>query len=403
MTREEMLERLLEEPFDQELRRRYAELLLDNREYEPSLKQWRLLLQQKAAAGPRIAIALCLSKLERAEESQRELELARAEADFDADDPRLRELEGRERRALRVIEGGQKPATVIPIESRVPVRFGDVVGMDELKKVLRLRIIEPFVNPGLFQRFKRKSGGGVLLYGPPGCGKTLIARAIAGECRATFVNVGISDVMNLWMGESERNLAALFDKARGQRPAVLFFDELDALAFARSKAQSEHTRRIVNEFLNQLDGIGKENLDVLVLAATNMPWDVDSAMKRPGRFDRQVFVPPPDASARAEMFRVKLRGSPTGDIAYDELARASEHFSGADIDGVIDRAKDHVLAEIMDGGSERPIRDADLRQALGESEPSTLEWLKTAQNLVKYGGRDNAYKDVEEYLRRVRF
>ena len=134
-----------------------------------------------------------------------------------------------------------------------------------------------------------------MLYGPPGCGKTMMARAIASECNASFTAVGISDILNMWVGQSERNLAGLFDKARSEAPAVLFFDELDALAFARNKAHSDHTRTLVNEFLNQLDGMAGQNDKLLVLAATNMPWDVDEAMKRPGRFDRQVFVPPPDS------------------------------------------------------------------------------------------------------------
>src|SRR5690606_7142671 len=116
-----------------------------------------------------------------------------------------------------------------------------------------------------------------------GCGKTMIARAIASECKATFLPVGISDVLNMWIGQSERNLAELFEKARANRPAVIFFDELDALAYSRAKANSEHTRTTVNEFLNQLDGLSGDNGQVLVLAATNMPWDVDAAMKRPGR------------------------------------------------------------------------------------------------------------------------
>ncbi|MCY0993621.1 ATP-binding protein [Nannocystis sp. ILAH1] len=281
------------------------------------------------------------------------------------------------------------------------VRFDDVIGHAALKKTLEVRIIAPFVRPGLFARFGKRAGGGVLLYGPPGCGKTMIARAIASECRASFIAVGISEILDMWLGRSERNLAAAFDRAREQRPAVLFFDELDALAFSRSKAHTDHTRTLVNEFLNQLDGVAHDNQGVLVLGATNMPWDVDPAMKRPGRFDRQVFVPPPDDDARAEMFRVKLADAPTGPIDVLRVARATPHCSGADVDGVIEAAKERVLTEILAGGPERPIAESDLLAAAKEVQPSTLEWLRTARNLVKYAG-DGSYRDVEDYLKSAR-
>ena len=212
-------------------------------------------------------------------------------------------------------------ADVVSITRASKVRFSDVVGMRDLKQVLKLKIIDPFANPGLFARFKKRAGGGVMLYGPPGCGKTMMARAIATECNASFTAVGISDILNMWVGQSERNLAALFVKARSDAPAVLFFDELDALAFARNKAHSDHTRTLVNEFLNQLDGMAGQNDKLLVLAATNMPWDADEAMKRPGRFDRQVFVPPPDLEARTEMMRVKLSDVPHDAVDFARLAR----------------------------------------------------------------------------------
>ncbi len=143
------------------------------------------------------------------------------------------------------------------------------------------------------------------------------------------MSVGISDVLNMYIGESERNLAAIFEKARHSRPCVLFFDEIDALAFARSKAQSEHTRQVVNEFLSQLDGFGADNQEVLILAATNMPWDVDSAMKRPGRFSRQVFVPPPDEAARAHIVELKLHGVPHEGVDAQAIAKATRRISQA--------------------------------------------------------------------------
>jgi len=227
----------------------------------------------------------------------------------------------------------------------------------------------------------------------------MLARAVATECNAEFISVGISDVLNMWIGESERQLAALFDKARHSRPCVLFFDEIDALAYARSKANSEHTRQVVNEFLAQLDGFGADNQGVLILAATNMPWDVDSAMKRPGRFSRSVFVPPPDIEARQKIIELKLTGVPHENIDSRAIASATPHFSGADVDGLVELAKDFVLEEYVSQGSERPIRQHDVERAARDMHASTLDWLRTARNLVKYAGADASYGDVERYLK----
>lgn len=402
-SRAELERHLAGEPFDAGARAEYAALLLADEEAAAAARQYGLLAKaEPGAAAHRLGLARALQAAGDAEGARRAYAEARGLDGF-VDDVALAAALGATRAApaLRVVPGGPgaAPAAVVPISASGTVRFSDIVGMEELKKTIRLRIVEPFLNPGLFARFAKKSGGGLLLYGPPGCGKTLVARAIAGELSATFVAVGISDVLNMWVGESERNLAAIFEKARAERPAVLFFDELDALAYARSKASSEHTRHLVNEFLNQLDGMAGANDRILVLAATNMPWDVDPAMKRPGRFDRQIFVPPPDAASRAEMFRQKLRGVPAEPLDLEALAGGTAHLSGADVDGIIEDAKEQVLGEILSGGAERPLRQADLLAAARRAQPSTLEWLRTARNLVKYGGGDGAYRDVEAYLK----
>jgi SpoVK/Ycf46/Vps4 family AAA+-type ATPase len=279
--------------------------------------------------------------------------------------------------------------------------FADIAGMEALKNTLRLRIIEPFQRPELFSRFQKRAGGGVLLYGPPGCGKTMIARAVAGECGVPFHSVGISQVLNMWVGESEKQIAALFDKARKNAPSILFFDELDALGYSRSKARSDHTRTLVNEFLGQLDGAGARNEQLLILAATNMPWDIDPAMKRPGRFSRQIFIAPPDATARTAIFRLKLHELPCDLVDVQQLAQQTKLFSGADIDGVVEYAKDAVLGEIIESGNERNISMHDLANACDQCRPTTLDWLDTVTTMLKYGGDAPAFKEVKEYLQKI--
>jgi ATP-dependent 26S proteasome regulatory subunit len=395
---------LLSDPFNNGLRGRYAGLLLERAQHAAALAQYEILIRQlPEEASPHLGAARALLALGKVPEAARHYASARSLKDFTPD----KELEGHLAATARthaprlsIVDGGRSDNVIeLTTTVRERTRFEDIAGLDDLKRTIRLQIIEPFLRPGLFAKFKKRAGGGVLLYGPPGCGKTMIARGVATECGAEFVSVGISDVLNLYIGESERNLAAIFDKARHSRPCVLFFDEIDALGFARSKAHSEHTRQIVNEFLAQLDGFGTDNHDVLILAATNMPWDVDSALKRPGRFSRQVFVPPPDEAARAHIVQLKLDGVPHEAIDAASIAAATPHFSGADIEGVVELAKDYVLEEHLARNVERGVRQEDLLRAARSVNASTLDWLRTARNLVKYAGADDTYNEVGRYLK----
>ena len=403
LSREELERALISDPFNVEHRRDYAQVLLDLADHAGALAQYEILArQQPDQAAPQLGAARALLALKRAAEAGRRYAQARKLQGFVREDTLESQLAPVTRTgpSLSVVAGGRSDNVVdLAMVTRERTRFEDIAGLDDLKRTVRLQIIEPFLRPGLFAKFKKRAGGGVLLYGPPGCGKTMIARAVATECHAEFISVGISDVLNLYIGESERNLAALFQKARQSRPCVLFFDEIDALGFARSKAQSEHTRQIVNEFLAQLDGFGADNQEVLILAATNMPWDVDSALKRPGRFSRQVFVPPPDETARARIVELKLEGVPHQGIDPQAIAAVTLHFSGADIEGIVDLAKDYVLEEHLARGIERPIEQPDLLRAARAMHASTLDWLRTARNLVKYAGATEGYGEVERYLK----
>src|SRR4051812_29019493 len=404
MTKEELERALLADPFNGEVRADYATLLLSQGDAQGALTQYDIVLKQLPAhAAAHVGRARALLALGRDGDALQCYASAAALPGF-VPDELLDARQSKARRAepgrLSVVQGG-RPDNVVDLvnTARERIRFADIAGLDDLKRTVRLQIIEPFLRPGLFAKFKKRAGGGVMLYGPPGCGKTMLARAVATECRAEFMSVGISDVLNMYIGESERNLAAIFEKARHSRPCVLFFDEIDALAFARSKAQSEHTRQVVNEFLSQLDGFGADNQEVLILAATNMPWDVDSAMKRPGRFSRQVFVPPPDEAARAHIVELKLHGVPHEGVDAQAIAKATPHFSGADIEGVVETAKDFALEDHVTHNIERSITQQDLLRAAKEARASTLDWLRTARNLVKYAGADDSYGEVERYLK----
>jgi SpoVK/Ycf46/Vps4 family AAA+-type ATPase len=301
-------------------------------------------------------------------------------------------------RGLEVIPGGKSEESHAEQEDS-QVTFDDVAGLEDLKKTIRLKIISPFYNQGLFAKFRKKAGGGVLLYGPPGCGKTYIARATAGECKANFINVHITDILDPYIGVSEQNLKDLFDKARYQKPSIMFFDEIDAIGFNRSKSSS-HLRGLVDTFLSQMEGIETTTDQVLVIGATNMPWDVDNALKRPGRFDRMIFVAPPDEEARKQIFILKLKGRMIDVIDYEQLAKMTKFYSGADIENVCEQAAEIVLEEILTTGNERPIAMKDVEKAIEASQPSTLEWLRTAKNFVKYANQSGLYNEVEHYLKK---
>ena len=279
------------------------------------------------------------------------------------------------------------------------IRFKDVGGMDQLKDEIRMKIIHPLSHPELYKAYGKSVGGGILMYGPPGCGKTHLARATAGEISANFVSVGISDVLEMWIGSSEKNLHHVFEQARRNKPCVLFFDEVDALAASRADMRHSGARQMINQFLAELDGIEASNDGVLILAATNAPWHLDSAFRRPGRFDRILFVPPPDAPARAAILRVMLKGKPVGEIDHEHVAKKTDNFSGADLKAVVDQAIEAKLREAMKDGIPKPLTTKDLTSAASGIRPSTREWFATARNYALYANQGGAYDDVLKFLK----
>jgi ATP-dependent 26S proteasome regulatory subunit len=282
---------------------------------------------------------------------------------------------------------------------RPKINFADVGGLEDLKDEIRMKIIHPLQHADLFKAYGKTIGGGILMYGPPGCGKTYLARATAGEIKASFLAIGINDVLDMWIGNSERNLHQLFEQARRNKPCVLFFDEVDALAASRVDMRTSGGRHLINQFLSELDGVESNNDGLLVLAATNAPWHVDPAFRRPGRFDRILFVPPPDAPGRAAILRTMLKGKPQGDVDVDAVAKKADGFSGADLKAVVDQAVEAKLKDAMKSGRLEPLGTKDLSRAAGAVRPSTKEWFATAKNYALYANQGGAYDDVMKYLK----
>ncbi|CAF2713175.1 unnamed protein product [Rotaria sp. Silwood2] len=222
------------------------------------------------------------------------------------------------------------------IISNPNITFDDVVGLEQAKTTLREAVILPVKFPKLFTG-QRKPWAGILLYGPPGTGKSYLAKAIATECKSTFISVTSSDLLSKWLGEAEKNVRSLFELSRERQPCIIFVDEVDALCGQRNDTESESSRRVKTEFLVQMQGVGTDNSGVLVLAATNIPWALDSAIRR--RFEKRIYIPLPGVNERAAMFKTHMGVNTCHTIKDNEwmqLAQRSEHYSGADI-GVVCR------------------------------------------------------------------
>ncbi|MCU1458698.1 MAG: hypothetical protein QOF87_3311 [Pseudonocardiales bacterium] len=278
----------------------------------------------------------------------------------------------------------------------------DVGGMLDVKRRLDLSFLAPLRNPGLRAQFGKSLRGGLLLWGPPGCGKTYIARALAGELRASFYEVGLSDILDMWVGSSERNLSAIFDTARRNSPCLLFFDEIDALGHKRSQLRGGGSamRGVVNQFLTELDGATNDNDDVFVLAASNHPWDIDPALLRPGRFDRAVLVLPPEREAREAILELHLRGKPIEPVNLDQIAAMTAGMSGADLALICDHATERAMQASMQAGTLRPITQADLLDAVADTATSVRSWMETARNYALFGNATGMYDELATYIKK---
>ena len=280
--------------------------------------------------------------------------------------------------------------------------LADVAGMTEVKQRLEAAFLAPMRNPELRRLYGKSLRGGLLLYGPPGCGKTFIARAVAGELGARFITVSFADLIDMFVGRSERNIHELFEVARRNSPCVVFLDEVDAIGQKRSQLRNTPMRSAVNQLLLELDDVASDNTGVFLLAATNHPWDVDSALRRPGRFDRTLLVLPPDGQAREEVFRFHLRDRPVAGIDLARLSRLTDGYSGADIAHICETAAERALLDSVSRGEPRLIGQADLEASVSEVRPSLGTWFDTARNVALFANEGGAYDDLVAYLRKRR-
>ena len=281
----------------------------------------------------------------------------------------------------------------------VTATLADVGGMQSVKDRLTMAFLAPLRNPEIRKLYGKSLSGGLLLYGPPGCGKTYIARALAGEVGAAFMNVRISDVLGHYIGDSENNLHDVFETARACAPVVLFLDEIDAVGMRRSPSSASYMRPITNQLLMELDGIGADNEGVFILAATNTPWDVDPALRRPGRFDRCVAVLPPDGPARQAVLYHHLKSRPVEGIDMGYLVQHTDGFTGADLAHLVDSAVEYAMMDSVRTGNVRMVTMQDFLRALAQIRPSAGPWFVTARNIVEYGNRDGQYDDLAEYMK----
>ena len=299
-------------------------------------------------------------------------------------------------------EAGEDPAEAAFDVERSAVTLADVGGLADVKARLEAAFLTPMRNPRLRQLYGKSLRGGLMLYGPPGCGKTFLARAVAGELGARFLSVSLADVLDMYIGQSERNLRDLFELARRSAPCVLFLDEVDAIGQKRTNLRNNLMRSTVNQLLSEMDSVGNDNEGVFVLAATNAPWDVDVALRRPGRLDRTLLVLPPDQPAREAILRYHLRDRPIAEIDPRRLAQRTDGLTGADLAHVCETAAERALMDSARTGDVRPIGMADLEHAIGEVRPSARAWFETARNVALFANEGGDYDELLRYLKKNR-
>eukprot|EP00286_Rhodomonas_abbreviata_P025238 CAMPEP_0181291860 /NCGR_PEP_ID=MMETSP1101-20121128/2196_1 /TAXON_ID=46948 /ORGANISM="Rhodomonas abbreviata, Strain Caron Lab Isolate" /LENGTH=520 /DNA_ID=CAMNT_0023396287 /DNA_START=830 /DNA_END=2392 /DNA_ORIENTATION=+ len=282
------------------------------------------------------------------------------------------------------------------------VSWKDIGGLENVKRELQETVQYPVEHPEKFEKFGMQPSKGVLFYGPPGCGKTLLAKAIANECQANFISIKGPELLTMWFGESENNVREVFDKARQASPCVLFFDELDSIARARGSGGGDGGGagdRVINQILTEIDGVGVRK-NVFVIGATNRPDILDPAIMRPGRLDQLVYIPLPDRKSRIQIFKATLRKSPLSkEINLEVLAKATNGFSGADITEICQRACKFAIRESISKDVELEKEEADDKIETEENRVDPVPEITKAHFLeaMKYARRSVSDGDIRKY------
>ncbi|MEM2175141.1 MAG: AAA family ATPase [Candidatus Micrarchaeia archaeon] len=296
-------------------------------------------------------------------------------------------------------ESGEGVSAVRFLE-KPKLKFDDIPGMEKVKELIKEYIVYPLKDPELARKYGKFGGGGVLMYGPPGCGKTFIMKAAAGECDAKFINVKLSDVLDMYVGNTEKNIKNIFETARKNAPCIVFIDEIDGLGGRRDQMResAQYMRSAVNQLLYELDGIEARNENVLVVAATNSPWDVDPALRRAGRFTKLIYVGEPDFKQRIEAFKYHSRNRPVDKIDWWRLALATAGYATADIKAICDDAAAIPWLEALKTGKHRKINMQDFLTAIKKKRSSLPAWYESAKKEI--GKQEEIeYIDGKQYKR----
>ena len=273
----------------------------------------------------------------------------------------------------------------VKLLTKPTMKFDQVAGMFKMKEEINESIVYPLLKPDLARQYGKLAGGGIMLYGPPGCGKTFVMKAAAGECNASFINAKISDILDMYVGNTEKNLHNIFETARKNSPCIVFFDEMEALGGRREdmNQSTAYMKVAVNQMLFEMDGIESNNQNVLVVGATNAPWDVDPALRRSGRFGKAIIISEPDFKSRVDILKLHIKRVPAASgIAFRRIALATIGYASADLKAIVEEAAAIPWRDAFKTGHQRTVTTEDFIVAVKKKKSSLPPWYEQAKKQI---------------------